>query len=199
MTGPVTGAGTRPASTTWRARDASDGDAPMPHDTLRRRSSTLSDAVIGGYSTVERKVDLQLQERHAGISEALAGYNSPMNVLLVFVPLGILAGFLDWSQTLVFVFNFLGVIPLAMILGRATEDIASHTNQTIGGLINATFGNAVELVRWAAGPRDIRACKHSADRTGVGGILRPLLPCRDGLMCIPVAFTSARVLICMVL
>ena len=143
------------ASTTWRsARDGSDGgggDTLAPLNSFRRRGSTMSDAAIGAYAAVERKVDLQLHERHAGIAEALAGYNSPMNIRLVFAPLGILAGFLQWSETLVFVFNFLGVIPLAMILGRATEDIAAHTNQTIGGLINATFGNAVELVCWVRG------------------------------------------------
>ena len=38
------------------------------------------------------------------------------------------------------------MIPLATILGEFTEELALHTNQTIGGLINATFGNAVEVV-----------------------------------------------------
>lgn len=141
----------RVPSTTWRsARDGTldRGDALTPTNSIRRRDSVVSDSALGAYgASVERKVDLQLHERHAGMVEALEGYNSPMNVLLVFVPLGVAAGLLGWSQTLVFLFNFLGVIPLAMILGRATEDIAAHTNQTIGGLINATFGNAVELVR----------------------------------------------------
>lgn len=53
---------------------------------------------------------------------------------------------LGWSVSLVFTFNFLAILPLAMILGKATEDIASHTNDTVGGLLNATFGNAVELI-----------------------------------------------------
>lgn len=141
----------RVPSTTWRsARDGAVDhrpDALTPSNSMRRRESAISDSALGAYgAAVERKVDLQLHERHAGMVEALEGYNSPMNVLLVFVPLGVAAGVLGWSQTLVFMFNFLGVIPLAMILGRATEDIAAHTNQTIGGLINATFGNAVELI-----------------------------------------------------
>lgn len=140
----------RMPSTTWRsAREGNldRGDALTPTNSIRRRESAVSDSALGVYgASVERKVDLQLHERHAGMVEALEGYNSPMNVLLVFVPLGVAAALLKWSQTLVFVFNFLGVIPLAMILGRATEDIAAHTNQTIGGLINATFGNAVELI-----------------------------------------------------
>eukprot|EP00168_Porphyra_purpurea_P013106 TRINITY_DN354_c0_g1_i3.p1 TRINITY_DN354_c0_g1~~TRINITY_DN354_c0_g1_i3.p1 ORF type:complete len:501 (+),score=168.79 TRINITY_DN354_c0_g1_i3:231-1733(+) len=146
----VSGAVGRMASTMWRsARDGVDGggsDALASPSSFRRRGSAMSDTALGAYAAAERKVDLQLHERQAGITEALAGYNSPMNILLVFAPLGIVAGFLHWSETFVFVCNFLGVIPLAMILGRATEDIAAHTNQTIGGLINATFGNAVELI-----------------------------------------------------
>lgn len=46
----------------------------------------------------------------------------------------------------VFLLNFCGMIPLAMLLGKATEDIASHTSETIGALINVTFGNAVEII-----------------------------------------------------
>ena len=38
------------------------------------------------------------------------------------------------------------MVPLASMLGVFTEELAAHTNDVIGGLINATFGNAVELV-----------------------------------------------------
>jgi len=47
---------------------------------------------------------------------------------------------------LVFILNFIGCVPLATILGKATEDLATHTNATVGGLLNATFGNAVEII-----------------------------------------------------
>lgn len=46
----------------------------------------------------------------------------------------------------VFVVNFLAIIPLAAMLSNATEEIAAYTNETFGGLLNATFGNAVELI-----------------------------------------------------
>jgi len=69
-----------------------------------------------------------------------------VNFLLVFVPLGIVAGVLEWSPTAVFVLNFLAIIPLAALLSYATEEIALYTGQTLGGLLNATFGNAVELI-----------------------------------------------------
>lgn len=69
-----------------------------------------------------------------------------VNVLLFFVPLGIIAGVSEWSPTLVFTLNFLAIVPLAAILSFATEEISSKLGETLGGLLNATFGNAVELI-----------------------------------------------------
>lgn len=69
-----------------------------------------------------------------------------VNVLLVFVPLGIVAGVLEWSATAVFTLNFFAIIPLAAILSFATEEISVRLGETLGGLLNATFGNAVELI-----------------------------------------------------
>ncbi|KAG5189329.1 Sodium/calcium exchanger protein-domain-containing protein [Tribonema minus] len=66
--------------------------------------------------------------------------------MLVLVPLAVASHFLGWGDTAVFVLNFLAMMPLASLLGEFTEEVAMHTNQTIGGLINATFGNAVEVV-----------------------------------------------------
>lgn len=71
---------------------------------------------------------------------------SPVNYLLVFVPLGILAGVLDWGSNAVFWLNFCAIVPLASILAFATEELSEHTGQTVSGLLNATFGNAVELI-----------------------------------------------------
>ncbi|KAM9931979.1 hypothetical protein OXX80_008373 [Metschnikowia pulcherrima] len=72
--------------------------------------------------------------------------SSPVNYLLIFVPLGLLAGILDWGSNAIFWVNFFAIVPLASILAFATEELAEHTGQTIGGLLNATFGNAVELI-----------------------------------------------------
>lgn len=69
-----------------------------------------------------------------------------VNVLLFFVPLGIIAGVLEWSPTAVFTLNFFAIIPLAAILSFATEEISVRLGETLGGLLNATFGNAVELI-----------------------------------------------------
>lgn len=69
-----------------------------------------------------------------------------VNVLLVFVPLGILSGALDWGSTATFILNFVAIIPLASLLSFATEELSAKLGQTLGGLMNATFGNAVELI-----------------------------------------------------
>lgn len=84
----------------------------------------------------------------ANISKAtkLTLKSSPVNYLLVFVPLGLLAGHLGWNASARFWLNFLAIIPLASILAYATEEISEFVGQTAGGLLNATFGNAVELI-----------------------------------------------------
>jgi Ca2+:H+ antiporter len=70
-----------------------------------------------------------------------------LNLLLVFVPAAILLRFLaPTSHILIFVTACLAIIPLAGWLGRATEELSHHTGEGIGGLLNATFGNAAELI-----------------------------------------------------
>jgi Ca2+:H+ antiporter len=69
-----------------------------------------------------------------------------VNVLLVFLPLGICSGALGWSPVVVFVMNFLAIMPLASLLSFATEEMAKKVGQTVGGLLNASFGNATELI-----------------------------------------------------
>lgn len=66
--------------------------------------------------------------------------------LLIAVPLALLAKFLGWSEVLVFAFSALGLIPLAGLIGVATEELAERVGPLVGGLLNATFGNAPELI-----------------------------------------------------
>ncbi|KAI0300889.1 calcium/proton exchanger [Russula brevipes] len=69
-----------------------------------------------------------------------------LNVLLIFIPLSWIFHFVKLSNTLVFVFSFLAIIPLAQLLAFATEELALRLGQTLAGLLNATLGNAVELI-----------------------------------------------------
>src|SRR3954452_9521563 len=52
----------------------------------------------------------------------------------------------SWEPTATFVLASLGVIPLAHLMGHATEHLSERTGPTWGGLLNATFGNAAELI-----------------------------------------------------
>ena len=76
-----------------------------------------------------------------------------VNILLVFVPLGIISGNVGWSPTVTFILNFLAIIPLASLLSFATEELSLKLGQTLGGLLNASFGNAVELIVSRLGPK----------------------------------------------
>jgi Ca2+:H+ antiporter len=69
-----------------------------------------------------------------------------VSVFLLLIPFAVWAHVSGWNAQWIFWLNFLVMIPLAAILGDFTEEAALHTNDTVGGLLNATFGNAVEVV-----------------------------------------------------
>ncbi|ESA36710.1 calcium proton family [Leptolyngbya sp. Heron Island J] len=66
--------------------------------------------------------------------------------LLIFVPISAAAHFLGWGELTVFVTAAIAIIPLAGWMGQATEEIAVVVGPSLGGLLNATFGNATELI-----------------------------------------------------
>ena len=67
-------------------------------------------------------------------------------LLLLAIPASIVLRWQDASPLLVFVTSCVGVLPLAALMGQATEQLAERTGPTVGGLLNATFGNAAELI-----------------------------------------------------
>ena len=70
-----------------------------------------------------------------------------LNWLLVFAPVAIALEYLAPERHLVvFVAAAIAILPLAAWLGRATEQLADQTGEGVGGLLNATFGNAAELI-----------------------------------------------------
>src|SRR5215212_8604328 len=68
--------------------------------------------------------------------------------LLIFVLIAIVLRFVPgfYNPTALFIVSCLSIIPLAGWMGRATEHLAEHLGQGVGGLLNATFGNAAELI-----------------------------------------------------
>ncbi len=67
-------------------------------------------------------------------------------VLLVFVPGALLLQLLHASGLLIFIASAIAIIPLAGIMGQATDRLAQRLGEGIGGLLTATFGNAAELI-----------------------------------------------------
>ncbi|MEH1828352.1 calcium/proton exchanger [Nostoc sp. C052] len=66
--------------------------------------------------------------------------------LLLFIPVSVAAHFLEWGELVVFITAGLAILPLAAWMGTATEEIAVVVGPSLGGLLNATFGNATELI-----------------------------------------------------
>ncbi len=75
----------------------------------------------------------------------LGGADLVFLALLVFVPASVVAAWLH-ARSWVFVLAALALIPLARWIGTATEAVACHLGPGLGGLLNATFGNAAELI-----------------------------------------------------
>jgi Ca2+:H+ antiporter len=78
----------------------------------------------------------------------LKSFKPSIDWLLVFLPVSFLLEYVPalHNGTALFICSGLAIIPLAGIMGRATEHLAEHLGQGIGGLLNATFGNAAELI-----------------------------------------------------
>ena len=66
--------------------------------------------------------------------------------LLIFIPISVTGHLLEWDSTLVFVTSAIAILPLAGWLSTATEEISVVLGPSWGGLLNATFGNATELI-----------------------------------------------------
>ncbi|KAH7921066.1 Calcium/proton exchanger [Leucogyrophana mollusca] len=73
-------------------------------------------------------------------------FGSWFNILLVFIPLSFVSHNLAWDAALRFSFSFLAIVPLAKLLGEATDQMSVKLGQTLSGLLNASFGNAVEII-----------------------------------------------------
>lgn len=69
-----------------------------------------------------------------------------LKYLLIFIPISILGEFMHLSPTILFILAALAIIPLAGLMGEATEEISFYTGPKLGGFLNATFGNATELI-----------------------------------------------------
>ncbi|MDX1994402.1 MAG: calcium/proton exchanger [bacterium] len=66
--------------------------------------------------------------------------------LLLLVPIALIGELAHWAPTTLFILSAIAIIPLAKFVGEGTEELAVHTGPQVGGLLNATLGNAAELI-----------------------------------------------------
>src|SRR3954469_20724399 len=69
-----------------------------------------------------------------------------LNVLLLAVPAAFVVNYAHMSPAIIFLTAALGIVPLAGVLGETTDQLATRIGPTLGGLLNATMGNATELI-----------------------------------------------------
>lgn len=123
-------------------RNRTTGDATEKHGIKKflSKSSTGDKSLDDDNNGKEKKKFTARSQIRATL------FNSWINVLLIFSPVGIAVHYAGVNEVAVFVINFIAIIPLAAMLSYATEEIALRTGEVIGGLLNASFGNAVELI-----------------------------------------------------
>lgn len=93
------------------------------------------------------------QNDFQGLCNIISGHKV-LSTMLLAVPAGFYAGKAELDPQYVFVINFIAIIPLAWLIGKATEDVAAKLGEAAGGLLNATFGNVVEMLLCIAGIRN---------------------------------------------
>lgn len=84
-----------------------------------------------------------LQATHAARA---ALYNNKTYTLMIFLPLGIAASFFGWPSITITAFNLVAIIPLSAMVSYSADELTFYVGDLVGELINATFGNAVELI-----------------------------------------------------
>jgi Ca2+:H+ antiporter len=94
-------------------------------------------------------------------------------VLLAFVPITIVGSSLGLTSNLLFFLSAIAIIPLAKFIGDATEELSAKSGPAIGGLLNATFGNAPELLIGTFALREglIEVVKASITGSLIGNLL----------------------------
>jgi Ca2+:H+ antiporter len=87
----------------------------------------------------------EIEQTMEHLLDSFSPVNNKLNWLLMALPIAVWAN-LSGNQAMAFLFSMIAIMPLAFLMGKGTEEIALRTGEAIGGLLNATFGNAVELI-----------------------------------------------------
>ncbi|MBT6874431.1 MAG: calcium/proton exchanger [Euryarchaeota archaeon] len=83
---------------------------------------------------------------YQGLIKAINPKETKLNILLLAIPICCYFAYISHQETNAFFASLVAIMPLAFLMGHATEEIALRTSDSIGGLLNATFGNAAEII-----------------------------------------------------
>ena len=86
-----------------------------------------------------------IEHHHHSVLDAFNPLQNRLNWLLLAVPLTLYFQY-SGNVEMTFLFSMIAIMPLAFLMGHATEEIALRAGENLGGLLNATFGNAVEII-----------------------------------------------------
>ncbi|MFL2969846.1 MAG: calcium/proton exchanger [Candidatus Poseidoniaceae archaeon] len=103
------------------------------------------DDVAAAKSESDHDVLSEVEEAFEGLLDVANPMKNKLNWLLLAFPIALWAN-MGHQQEFAFIFSMIAIMPLAFLMGKATEEIALRTGETVGGLLNATFGNAVEMI-----------------------------------------------------
>ncbi|MED5496451.1 MAG: hypothetical protein VX872_02705, partial [Candidatus Thermoplasmatota archaeon] len=86
-----------------------------------------------------------IEHHHHSVLDTFNPMHNRLNWLLAAVPITLFFEF-QHNVEMTFLFSMIAIMPLAFLMGHATEEIALRAGENLGGLLNATFGNAVEII-----------------------------------------------------
>ena len=87
-----------------------------------------------------------MSDGHINWVRAMDPRATKLNVLLLALPATCYYAYVEHNESMAFFSSLVAIMPLAFLMGRATEEIALRTSESLGGLLNATFGNAAEMI-----------------------------------------------------
>jgi hypothetical protein len=124
-------------------REVSEADPLLPNGS---RSDPTRPRIQSAYSHPDSRRPLRsLTPRiYKQARSALLIHNA--NLLLILLPIGLVGGHLGWNPVAVLIINIVAIIPLSAFVSSSSDKLSVHLGELVGGLINATFGNTVELI-----------------------------------------------------
>ena len=87
-----------------------------------------------------------MSDGHISWVRAMDPRATKLNILLLALPVTCYYAYVEHDESMAFFSSLVAIMPLAFLMGRATEEIALRTSESVGGLLNATFGNAAEMI-----------------------------------------------------